>query len=258
MGRLRRRRRKYTWLPLIGFQGDTNEDDTAVLPFTVPAVVANNNLSDVIILPIVPDAPNDTPTALSDHLDDFIGNEYFLKRIVGKCAISANTIIQSNDTTAFPKDIVVGVGFFVARADRTGTTTFGNPIGAGSATERKENYGPLTLQNTREPWIWRRTWLLSPRIASVTTGAQLAQTIAAGPIASGAYPATNYDGSVAEGTHIDAKTARRIGNDDRLWFACQTQCVNPTSNVGYNFGADGALDVRLLGALRRSKGRSSF
>lgn len=240
-----RRRRKYTWFPQLGFQGAQPENDTTVLPITPAVVPGSGALSDVVIFPIVPDTPKDTPTAGTENLDDFIGNEYLLKRIVGRVWFAAGF----NDSTA-PNvilDIAVGIGFFVARADRTAAAG-ASPIGTATAVERKENYGPLTLQNTREPWIWRRVWLVSNSTIVAATNA----------IVPGNYPRNNLDGSVAEGSHIDAKTARRVGDDDRLFCAIQTVATLVSGNPGDLQLQDFTMDVRVLGALRKARGKSAF
>lgn len=245
MGRLRRRKRKYTWLPQLGFQSGDPTTDTVVLPVSFGATLTDGAPGIVSIIPIVPDSPRETPGALTDQLVDFVGNEWFLKRIVGKFAITTQAIVQ-NSGDEIPVDICYGAGFFVARAGQNNV----DPVGAQTvASANNAEYGPLNLSTTREPWIWRRTWMLSPK--SSTAGGQ---------DSSGFYPRNNYLGSVAEGTHIDAKTARRIGQDDRLYFAVQAMVTNTAggANVVQLTLPDAQLDVRILGALRRARQRSAF
>jgi len=243
----KRRTRKYTWFPQLGDQGENPEDDRAMLNVSVPTSPGDGSLSDVNIFSIIPDQPKDTPGTTDQQLEQYIGNEYFLRRIVGKIqfAVSPRSIVDianSGFTYGF------AVGFFVGRADRT-ASGFVAPVGAATAVERKENYGPHSLQNVREPWIWRRTWVMSQPFF-LADGSEAWEGTH--------YPYHNCLGSVAEGGHIDAKTARRVGNDDRLWIAVQTVLLEGGATPGNMNHRDGFMDIRLLGALRKSHGKSSF
>lgn len=254
MGRLRRRRRKYTWFPQIGFQGETVEDDSVTLPVAIPTALLDGTLSNITVFPIIPDAPNDTPATGADHLDDFIASEYFIKRIVGRFQFCMDAI--SDQTNPAATACVVAAGFFIARADES-TPTF--PIGCSTPGDAKANYGPLNLANTREPWIWRRTWVCSPPIINNSTGALTWNTNVGGATGN-SFPPNNCHGSVAEGSIIDARTARRVGNDERLYFAVQTmvgEAIGVVTNQTQVF-PQGYLDVRILGALRRARNRSTF
>lgn len=252
MGRLRRRRRKYTWFPQLGSQGSTAEDDTSVLSIAIPQTTGAA-LSDVNIFPVLPDVPLEalgttiTPGA-NTSLVNYIASEYFLRRIVGKFACRLHPFISTDANQI--QAATIAAGFLIARAAEAETIT-GGPIGAANAAERKQNYGPLNIQTTREPWIWRRTWTLSP-LEAAGSGVQVFGT------STGLFPPNNYLGSVAEGSFIDAKTARRVGNDDRLFFAVQTMINDQTGTpAAYTF-PDAVLDIRVLGALRRARNRSVF
>jgi len=68
---------------------------------------------------------------------------------------------------------------------------------------------------------------------------------------------------MAEGGHIDAKTMRRIRREERLWY-----CMSVTgADIGAEDVSDaktsqphvaGTMDLRLLGALRKSRNASTF
>lgn len=227
-----RRRPKFTWFPNIGFQGADPEDDFNGFPFSVGIPAAANTLGDANIFELIPDFTADEPTATTDNLADFIGNEYVLKRIVGKLFASYNT----QNAPAFG---ILGAGLFVARSDATAPQL---PVGARTATERQLNYGVLNNQNIREPWIWRRVWQL--------TNAGLANQTLLGPASTAGF------GSVMDGPHIDAKSARRVRKDERL-FVC-IQGGNPGAAFGAAGSVDGYMDYRVLGALRKAKSRSAF
>lgn len=255
MGRVRRRKTRYTWFPQIGAQGSTPGDDTTLIRVQPTAVASTGDPSDPILFPVIPDAPNDTPATNAEHLSDFIASEYVLRRIVGNYYVGAPSFINTV-TQDVVQSYAIAVGFFVARCDDE-AAGFTSPIGATTVAERRQNYGPLAVQTTREPWIWRRTWVLSPRLFQATTGAP-AQATTTG-VAAGNYPANNYTGSVAEGSKVDAKTVRRVRGDERLFMAVQSQIleVDSPSGSGLVLG-DHFMDLRFLGALRKATQRGVF
>lgn len=75
-------------------------------------------------------------------------------------------------------------------------------------------------------------------------------------------PTTAHYGSIMDGPHIDAKSVRRVGNDERLWFA--VSAVNfplvTQSEIVVNQDVQirGYLDFRVLGRLTRAHNRSNF
>lgn len=172
-------------------------------------------------------------------------NEYLLKRVVGKIYVSVSQIAGTQKGA-----ILCAAGLFVARAENPagdpGAEDF--PIGARDVGVFAD-YAPLNTDTMREPWIWRRSWVLSNQLS----------TLAAEIIS---YPKTNVEyGSVADGPHIDAKTARRVKEGERLFFAVQARAfpVNHTTagdsgDVTVHF----AYEVRALGALRKGHNRSAF
>ena len=228
----RRRRARYTWFPNIGFQGENPVDDFNGFPFTLTVPTATETLGSVSIFDLIPDFTQEEPTTTDNNLSDFIGNEYILKRIVGKLFASA---AESNAAGA--TDIILGAGFFVARADEIAPQT---PIGSSGGTDAILNYGPLNNHTIRHPWIWRRVWKLQNPASPIQTG--LITTMAGG--------------SVMDGPHIDAKSARRVRQDERLFFAIQAG--NAGAGASQELTLGGYLDYRVLGALRKAKNRSAF
>lgn len=259
-----RRRARYTWLPTIGTigPGDPAIDNSSGRTFSL--VSRADGLSDVIISPITFDEPlegdNLTTTGVTTPLGTILGNEYFLKRIVGKLFIEAAAQQNEDNSPSTIAATLVGAGFFIARADDAQAGGSGTPIGSQSIQQLRENYSPLAEDTIREPWIWRRTWILAnPAIQ------ELQRTNAAAGVATNGTPGLFFPtttagyGSVADGPHIDAKTARRIKQDERLWFVV---AARPAPFSVITAGADneirGYLDFRLLGALRKAKQGSAF
>jgi len=241
----RKRRRAVTWLPTIGtnisVEGPDNvsgrEFTLAVAPETQVAITA-----------LTFDEPRDPDQdAIGDTtLADFVGSEYMLKRIVGKLFIAYSSPFN---VAGEPLATLVGAGFFVARAgDPAQDETL--PIGATTLAERQENYNPLSEDCIREPWIWRRTWVLGAGGALAGDGID----------AERAFPTTTAGyGSMADGPHIDAQTMRRVTSDERLWFALSTVRF-PVTAGGSGDGSSirGYLDYRLLGSLMKARNRGVF
>lgn len=243
----RRRRSRGTWFPTLGqaVGGETSEND-----ITGRAIELDLDDSQGSIVTATYDLTYDFPheptdAAQTTSLSDIIGSEYTLQRIVGKIFLQyARGADNDNQFAAY-----VAAGFFVARADDAGE----KPIGEGSLAFEDFNraYSPLEVHTAREPWIWRRSWVLAD--------APTSQAAINGSLPIAPKTTMNY-GSVADGPHIDSKVKRRIGQDDRLYFAVSA-CVYPpgTYAEGAHFGkVEGFLDYRIFGSLRKAKQRSAF
>jgi len=231
---VRRRRTRYTWFPVLGTDFEDPDRTLAGFPFNIGAPTTEG-LGPVFLTPLIADNQQEIATTNNDNLVDFVGSDYFLKRIVGKIYAFASGNAGSPPTVNF------GAGIFIARKDSTNNDT---PLGSSAGTEADVNFGVLDAANMREPWIWRRTWQL--RVGGATAD-----------FAGGGLQSTYQAGSVLDGPHVDARTARRVRNDERLWLSLQAATVlidgaTDPANI------DGWVDLRFLGALRKSKNRSAF
>jgi len=259
----RKRRTKYTWLPIQNgatFGGDADYDRTEQkFVLDVPPD------GDVItgIIPVVADLPQGTLTTVeSEGIGEIVGNEYILKRIVGKVFCYLDNTNISGDAlgvdTLIDTCTIVTAGFFVARAD---TAVLSQPIGTGA--EGNLLYSPQVAANTRQPWIWRRSWILGVDGFGPGLTEDLGVTIPTGSVirGRGSFPSNNlgYPG-VLDGPHVDAKTGRRVRLNERLFFACSASYYTPggIAPTTWNTNVQVMVDCRYLGALRRPKGRSNF
>lgn len=252
----RKRRTKYTWLPAIGMDLQVTgapEDIVAGIQFA--QTVSSAGDSTVDIFPVT----TDTPVALAgatttDNMSEIMANDYFIRRIVGKLHASMRQKRNASGDPSSPQACLFGCGFFIARAADGGGTQQ-QPIGAATPAERRTNYSPLGLDTIREPWIWRRTWVLQNPAQSLISQANNVTSdsfdFAGFPTSTGGY------GSVMDGPHIDAKTLRRVTNDDRLWFAFANFAL-PVGTTDQDGQVNGYLDMRLLGQLRKAKNRGVF
>lgn len=261
-----RRRSRGTWFPNIGSQIGALPDATAGRQF---ALLLPVNSTEIItgIFPLTMDVPQegDNLTTATDTLSDIIGGEYVLQRIVGKCYIERQFVTNAATGRDNNPAVLVAAGFFVARAnDESVGGGEDTPIGSATEAERRDNYSPLEVDTVREPWIWRRTWILgnagSGQQLNVETGG-VSFAIPATIPSVAAYPrSTALYGSVADGAHIDSRVKRRVSQDNRLFFAVSAKSFPITvetanaeilSIVGY-------LDFRIFGSLRKARNSSAF
>lgn len=233
MARFRRRKPTVVWLPTIPF---ANPEQQEVGPFISGSIIVPGNggiVSDLIGLTF--DFPPEmAPTADFTSLSDFEGSAYRLRRIVGKCFVSATQEAPAGgQPNSRPGGILVCAAFIVLRVNEE----TGNPLAASN-----DQYNPLNNDNIRDPWIWRRSWLLSNGLGA---GADQPQY--------GEFPFSNVEyGSVWDGPHIDQKTARVISNEERLFFVLGASTLNSvhTENAHVHY----VLDYRLLASMRKQQG----
>jgi len=169
------------------------------------------------------------------------GNNYRLRRIVGKffAGCESNT---AGGATLVPQ-VDVAAGFIVNRTDDSGNILIPNFLVDPGGLSR----GPLHQDTAEDPWIWRRRWILSGVASNWAESRSNIQTATGGRAV---FPQTTaHYGSVQDGGHIDQKTARVIGRQERLFFWIQARCCNPdptTDAAVINW----AVDLRLLASLR--------
>lgn len=247
----KKRRNRGTWFPNVGsFTGQPGQvyAGNIVAGIVVPANTSGTfgGPQRVQISEVVQDAPLEPEAALnqSGQLSRIVGQEYILQRIVGSIFMGLNDLSDVEEPS--PRAALVTAGFFVARADdadSAGGQAFPIGFNALAVAEQNENYSPQAVDTIREPWIWRRSWVLG---GTLQTGNAFSL-----------FPSVNSTyGSLREGTHIDAKSKRRIGNDDRLWLAIGVM------SLSVNDVQDGSVDVitdhRIFGTVVRAHNKSTF
>jgi len=255
--RFARRRPSVVWLPTYGTDFSDGEGSPA----------ASNGINGVAFVPndgtfvnnIVPCTFDYTDSASAEDSDQerslqdlSSGNEWRLRRIVGKfhCAAVPQEVISGQ--TELPT-VDLAAAFIVLKTDDDG-----NP-------QRSADYyakeGPLSQDGAENPWIWRRRWLLTPVPRVITWEATATGSLTASSVnvhtflgGNGLWPATTADyHSVADGPHIDQKTARRIKRAERLYFWMQARAQDTGGDAvvaALNF----QLDYRLLGSVRGATG----
>lgn len=194
--------------------------------------------------PLVPDTTSfyDGITQGLSLRDLTEGQDWLCKRIVGK----AHLFMQGNTTWSaggtWSRGLIT-MGIFVARAEDDAPA---NP------DLDDDEMDPGNLQNIRNPWMFRRTWVLDNPEANGTAPLQFG-------------PAQNNNASwVGEaGPHIDVRVARRIRREERLWYSISyvggdLGLTSVSQAIGLQPTLEGHIDLRFLGAMRRSNNRSTF
>lgn len=228
--RTRRRREKVIWLPTNGREAspvDANSPPVNGILVSCSSFTNGLVLDTHIGVPFEDAQLDVTGADIPATTAIQMASEYLLRRIVGKLFV-----IYSPDTGSSP-GVMASAGFFVARQD-----SFINslPVGAENLLDLNWNYSPDGVSSQREPWIWRRSWLLGTSTSGLPTNN------------------TAY-GSVMDGPHIDAKTKRRVATDERIFLACSAYSLTDNTAAGL---VDFFFDGRALVSSRKPHNRGTF
>lgn len=212
------------------------------------------------ILPVVWDVPQETPDDAAptpDGIGEIIGNDYIVKRILGSLHIARTLAVNptSEPIVVFNQQpIKVSAGFFVARADYQ--NGFNLPVIADVGNDGFSWYSTAATRAVREPFMWRRVWVLGMGIQPTA-----AEYNSEDPYDIGAFqqlPSHNSWGGLHQGPHIDIKSRRRVKQDERLWFSITAYQLFGGNEDTPAVGLSGHLDVRAFGQLVRPRNQGSM
>lgn len=230
----RRRSPKVVWLPQdnLSSVGPVPDAGTAVYQTFAVDVIGGVGSFAVGEIPLVIDGPQD-PLLITTSLSDIANSGYRLRRIVGK--IWVRVAQAANDG---PATVVVTAAIIVRRVNEAGASL-------AFLTGNASTLSPGEIQNTEDPWVWRRSWYLCNT---------LSQAAAAGALTG--LPTDNVGlraGSALDGPHIDQKTARIIGPEERLFLTVSSTVIN---EGGDQVALSSVIltDLRVLGTLRTTSG----
>lgn len=246
--RSKRRKPRVIWLPQDRFNrigvlpgvgatlGTQQALGTGVL--LAPGLGGSSTTS---VYPLVGDPPANIALAgaAGTSLSDLISSGYRLRRVVGKLFVQ---VYQSNPAAtydpAFPNNFIVTAGIIVLRVDDLGLPI--NPT--------TELYSTQILDSTMDPWVWRRSWRLANQINLINSGAPNSANVS-----TAALPGNSYAGSVADGPHVDQKTARVVSNEERL-FLVMTVVSLDGGDAQTTWPIEFQWDFRFVATLRSNMG----
>lgn len=118
---------------------------------------------------------------------------YSLHRVVGKLFVN----VEQNNVADLAASVwCITAGIIVRKVDEDGLPQDSDPF--------TDSY-----ESERDPWLWRRNWVLQ------NSGATPGAGIYTGQI----YPAGNWQyGSIQDGPHVDQKTRRTVKSEERLFL----------------------------------------
>lgn len=236
----RTRRPRVVWLPQDPFFSvDAATTDGSTIMHISDALITNDAGDSVtVVAPVVRDtSPN--PLTPANTLSDIQNSGYRLRRIVGKIWVSLTPGQLNNQKTGA---VVTSAGFIILRTDPSAGTPQ-NPVGAA--------YDVNQILNTDAPWIWRRSWLLADNSSLNSagfgdTGTQI--------MAAGWGRMNNYSqGGNSDGPHVDQKTARVVGPDERLFLVFTSTALTGAAEQAAT-PLDYVYDLRVLASMRTNVG----
>ena len=246
----RRSRPKVVWLPQSNvFSVDAGATGSwNFVSVTVNDAGASGD-GGVIEVPIVLDGNQSDPLDPTSSLADIESSGYRLRRIVGKlyCFIAQNAVLSTS---------LIGVtaGFIIRRVD---PSTGGSLAAAASAATAFDQIDPAKIDNDMDPWIWRRSWLLGNSTATTgVPGAPLSNTdfFTAFNAAPGTNYGRSYPGGNLEGPHVDQKTARIVGPEERLFLDVSATTILPSSDASRTTSLILIYEFRVLASMRQNIG----
>lgn len=259
-GRFRKRRKEQWLLPISNDSGQGAGNSCTLRQILIPTGTGAAYSYGTSVVPVIFDYD-----ASADHVQGGISladrslnvnlQDVFIKRVVGKVVVGATIENLDAPETSAASAIGVCCALFVADATREAGGLGTSDLPQGFATNPQE-YNPWDGANQLQPWMWRRTWILS-------TGGSGAGAVSA-PVNTINYyfPKNNIGGQFAgygagiyDGPHVDWKGTRRIKKHERLWFI--TWAYNLPLTVSDNYEQSAVCSVsfefRVLGHMARGR-----
>lgn len=236
-----RRRPAVVWLPpaadnRIAANPAITADAAGAGVFTVdiggPAAFGDESVGVVPLVADLSSAGFQASNLPLESLADIFSSGYRLRRIVGNIFVEFNQTQGDTPVGALSR-VLVTAGIIVLRV-----------LPDGTALQGPDTYSPQHISNWSDPWIWRRTWILS----------NFVEDINAALTGGNSWPENNaiYLGTNS-GPFVNQKTARVISNEERLFLVVSAKALNPSSNAATNVTRV-YFDLRFVGSIRRMAG----
>lgn len=215
---------RVVWLPPDQTNNIQTDPNNGYI-ITSSASVSTNTPIGVVEVPLTIDSVPDPTTAT---LADVESSAYRLRRIVGKVFVIGDQFDDESGIEA----IIVTAGIIVRRTADDGSSSL-------AFTSNPTTVHPGQAQNWGDPWIWRRSWIFgNPQIPPL------------GPT----LPNNNIFVAGMDGPHVDQKTARVIGPEERLFFDLGVTVLFAGGPSEIQNDTFAVLDLRCLGTMKASMG----
>lgn len=245
----RTRKPRVVWLPQTNRNSIGDPATGFVYQGSTLQISGATGDTGVVEFPLVLDNQQSAITADETSLSDIENSGYRLRRIVGKVWVILGQAEPDGggiNLTDLPPNIIVTAGIMVRRADTVSGDSLGSLVGA-------DQVSPALIENTGDPWVWRRSWFLGNNWTAnnLFLAGGTAQVFQRDH-----FPQTNMDyNSAVDGPHVDQKTARIVGPEERLYFTWSaTVAVESATNTAGGSNLALFTDLRVLGSLRTSVG----
>lgn len=246
----RKTRPRVVWLP----QTNANSigDFRAVYQLKLLSLSGDTEARTTAELPLVMDAQQGLDDPASASLSDIESSGYRLRRIVGKIwvQVGAGNPNDGGPGPITPQSAIVTAGIMVRRANTINGLSLAQLTG-------EAQIDPSLIDNAGDPWVWRRSWWLGKKWARGTFIEPAANIF----VPTNAQPSTNYGadypGGIAEGPHVDQKTARIVSSEERLFLSLSATVLAERSEGTVDaepMTIAVVTDLRILGSLRTSSG----
>lgn len=259
----KRRRRTGTWLPVHGTLIDdasTVGEQANFIQFFVPDVpVGPGSTGRVFSAALLVDAPDPGLTGTAATITDYQLEQlskaqsfgYRLERLVGtfhaSCAWDTQVIATPPGGGKLPSLVLMTAGLMIRRIDEEQPEV---PVVGFQGTD------PQSIENIRDPWMWRRSWVFSPSIRGLP-GAGLTSASDAALMFNSAFGSAN-DGMTGlyNTSTVDVKTKRRVTQEERLFLDVGVRALGIASGSTDTFLTNvcGVFDYRAFGRMLTTQG----
>jgi len=221
----RRNKPRVVWLPPTNANSLGADERNGYQAFTVDVTGLIGEFA-VAEIPLTIDAQSD-PLDPNTSLADVESAGYRLRRIVGKIFC-----IQLQQAITNGPSVLVTAGIIVRRVDPESGTSLASLDTTG------DTQGPGRLTNYSDPWVWRRSWILGNNLATDSVQE---------------LPESNMEyGSVADGPHVDQKTARVVSAEERLFLNVSSTLLQNGGELTTSTFV--TTDLRILASMRTQSG----
>jgi len=225
----RRTKPRVVWLPPTNANSISADNLSGFQAFRVD--ISPDAPMAVGEIPLVIDSQDD-PLDPTTSLADVESSGYRLRRIVGKIWISID-----QDAGTPTSKVFCTAGLIIRRSKPEDGQSYAR------ATLDASLISPEQIKNYGDPWIWRRSWLLGNNLGGAGGGTD--------PI----LEETNFQNTSAlDGPHVDQKTARIVGPEERLFLdvSFRGNVEDPQDQSVLSCLVN--CDLRVLASMRTSSG----